>query len=287
MTTTIEFYKIYHVSPELDTPAIQECLKSLFGQTNIYNDGDLPRDIYNLSILPHECIGGVFRKVRPDDTIEYGQIGSDGTPLSLSDDEGIFETNHFVYFPKYDIIGYVRNKHANHYSQLRACLTSLIGKRIGMVQMLQKSSIEALLHNKNVLEISCSVPVSPLFSYDGNMWSNQALHALSKSGADKVDLTIKIDRRRQNGWLQNSIANISNIIGLGATKLTAKTESPDGDEMTPIDFLANKILYIDRNFSYTKQKIDHTSMYQKIIDAYVEKLDEIEQAQRAYQMVTH
>ena len=81
------------------------------------------------------------------------------------------------------------------------------------------------------------------------MWSNQALHALSKSGADKVDLTIKIDRRRQNGWLQNSIANISNIIGLGATKLTAKTESPDGNEMTPIDFLANKILYIDRNFS--------------------------------------
>ena len=287
MTTTIEFYKIYHISPKSDTPTIQECLKSLIGQVNIYNNGDLPRDIYNLSILSHERIGGVFRKVRPDDTIEYGQIGSDGKPLLLSDDEGIFETNHFVYFPEYDIIGYVRNKHANHYSQLRACLTHLTGKRIGMVQMLQKSSIEALLHNKNVLEISCSIPVSPLFSYDGNMWSNQAINALSKSGADKVDLTIKVDRRRQNRWLQNSITNISNIVGLGATKLTAKIESQDGDEVTPIDFLANKILYIDHDFSYTKQKNDHANMYQKIIDAYVEKLDEIEQARRAYQMVTY
>lgn len=285
--TTIEFYKVYHVNSRSNAPSMQDCMNSLTGKTHIYNNGDFPRDLYNLLELSHGCIGGVLRKVRPDNTIEYGQVGNDSKPLELEDDEGIFETNHFVYFPEYDIIGYIKNNHANHYSHLRACLTHILGRRIGMVQMLQRSSIEALLFNKNVVEITCSLPVSPLIAYDNDMWSNQALSALSQSGADKVDLTIKIDRRKKQGWITNSLANISNIIGLGATKLQAKTEDLDGNEMSPIDFLANKIVYIDKSFSYTKSKLDSHILYEKIINAYLEKLDEIEEAQRAYQMATY
>lgn len=287
MTTTVEFYKLYHVNPDDNAPKIQDCVKSLIGKTHIYNNGDLPRDLYNLLELSHGYIGGVFRKVRPDDTIEYGQVGNDGKPLELAENEGIFETNHFVYFPQYDVIGYIRNNHANHYSHLRACLTYLLGRRIGMVQMLQRSSIEALLFNKNVVEITCSLPVSPLIAYGNDMWSNEVLSALSRSGADSVDLTVKIDRRKKQGWITNSLTNISNIMGLGATKLKAKTEDLDGNEISPIDFLANKILYIDENFSYTKEKLDSHIPYEKIINGYVEKLDEIEQAQRAYQMVAY
>lgn len=286
MTTNIEFFKLYHTKPRVDTPTINECLKSLLGKPHIYTDRDFCRDLLLIE-LQNGAIGGVFRKVRPDNGIEYGQAGERGKSLNLADDEGIFECNHFVYFPEHDTVAYIRNKQTNTYTQLRDCLKSLLGIRIGMLQMLQKTSIEALLFKKNVVEISCSMPVSPLCSYDDDVWSNQALSALSKSGADTVDFTVKIDRRKHNGWLSNTLENITNMVGLGANKVIAKTEDLDGNEISPINFLANKILYTDHNFSYTKDKKDDKAIFQKIADAYMEKLDEIEEAQRAYQMVTY
>lgn len=287
MATIIEFYKLYVIHANQNTPTIQDYMKSLVGKTHIYQRGDFPRDLYNLSALSHGYIGGVLRKVRHENKIEYGQIGNDGIPLDLADNEGIFETNHFVYFPQYDIIGYIRNKHGNHYSHLRECLTHFLGQRIEMVQMLQSSSIENLLIKKKVVEISCSIPISPLIAYDGDMWSNQVLSALSQSGGDKVDLTIKINRRKQYGRIVESIANVANIVGLGATKLQAKVEDTNGNTISLIDFLANKILYTDHNFAYTKDKLPHQTIYEKIITAYLDKLDEIEQAQRTYQMVAY
>lgn len=79
MTTTIEFYK-YHVNSDDNAQKIHDCIKPLIGKTHIYSNGDLPRDLYNLSELSHGYIGGVLRKVRPDNTIEYGQVGKDGKP---------------------------------------------------------------------------------------------------------------------------------------------------------------------------------------------------------------
>lgn len=284
--TTIEFFQIYHLKPNADTPTIYECLKSLIGKTHIYDNRDFCRDL-SLTELPDGVIGGVFRKVRPDDGIEYGQAGEQGKSLELEDDEGIFECNHFVYFPQYDTIAYIRNKHANTHAQLRECLKSILGRRIGMVQLLQKSSIEALLFKKNVVEISCSMPVSPLCTYDGNTWSNKALSALSQSGADKVDFTVKIDRRKQNGCLANALENITNLAIFGVNKLTAKIEDLDGNEVSIIDLLANKIIHKDQNFTYTKDKRDNQVIFQKILDAYLDKLDEIEEVQRAYQMANY
>lgn len=286
MTTTIEFFKLYHIKPSTDTPTINECLKSLIGETYVYNDTNFCRDL-SLTKLPNGAIGGIFRKVRPDNGIEYGQAGSQGKSLDLADNEGIFESNHFIYFPQYDTVAYIRNKHANTYAQLRDCLKFLLNRRIGVMQMLQKSSIEALLFKKNVVEISCSMPVSPMFAYGDDMWSDQTLSALSKSGADMVEFTVKIDRRKQNGWLSNTLENITNMAGLGARKLNAKIEGLDGNEISPIDFLANKILYMDHNFTYTKDKKDTPVIFQKITDAYLSRLDEIEEAQRAYQMVNY
>lgn len=285
---TIEFYKIYCKDSNLGSQTLCNAIKSLIGKSHIYNSTDCCRDLHHLQSLPNGQIAGVFRKLRSDDGIEYGQAGTDGQPLDLAEDEWIFETNHFVYFPQYDIVGYVRNKHANHYTHFRACLTYLLGMRIGMVQLLEHSSVSALLRNKNVFELSYAMPISPLFAYgDGNLWSSKAIQALSESGCDKIDLTIKVDRRKKNGWLSDTLANISNIIGLGATKLTAKTETLEGEELSPIDFLATKILYIDKNFSYTTGEFEHTDIYNKIIHAYLEKLDEIEAVQRAYNMAAN
>lgn len=284
--TTIEFFHIYHIKAKPDTPTIYEGLKSLIGKTHVYDDRDFCRDL-SLTKLPNGVIGGIFRKVRPDDGIEYGQAGEQGKSLELADNEGIFESNHFAYFPQYNIIAYIRNRHANTHTQLRECLKTLLSQRIGVVQLLQKSSIETLLFKKNVVEISCSMPVSPLFTYDSNTWSDKALSALSQSGADTVDFTVRIDRRKQNGWLSNALENITNMAILGANKLTAKTEDLDGNEVSIVDLLANKILYIDQNFTYTKDKRDDQVIFQKILDAYVDKLDEIEEVQRAYQMATH
>lgn len=287
MTTTIDFFQIYHNKPKANTPKIQECLTSLIGETHIYNGEDFCRDL-SLVQLTNGAIGGIFRKVRPDDGIEYGQAGEQGKPLDLADDEGIFESNHFVYFPQYDTIAYIRNRHANTHTQLRECLKTLLNQHIGMVQLLQKSSIEALLFKKNVVEISCTMPVSPLCVYDSNTWSEKALSALSQSGADTIDFTVKIDRRKHHkGVLCHTLENLTNMAGLGAKKLTAKIKDEDGNELPIINFLANKILYIDQNFAYTKDKKDDKVIFQKILDAYLDKLDEIEEVHRAYQVARH
>ncbi|WP_323842918.1 hypothetical protein [Moraxella sp. Pampa] len=91
----------------------------------------------------------------------------------------------------------------------------------------------------------------------------------------------------KNGWLLDILSNVTNIMGLGATKLEVKAETLEGEELSPIDLLATKILYIDNNFSYTKGKCDHNDVYHKIAHAYIEKLDEIEKVQRAYQMAAN
>lgn len=132
------------------------------------------------------------------------------------------------------------------------------------------------------------MPISPLFAYDdGDLWSNKAIKALSESGGDNIDLTVKIDRRKRHGWLLDILSNVTNIMGLGATKLEVKAETLEGEELSPINLLATKILYTDDNFSYTKNKYEHTDVYKKILHAYIEKLDEIEKVQRAYQMAAN
>lgn len=266
MAMVIEFYKTYYVDHDPGVPRLCDAISSLVGESHIYNSTDYCRDLHYLTSLNSDQVAGVFRKLRPDDGIEYGEAGNDGQPLGLADNEGIFKTNHFVYFVKYDIVGYVRNKSANHYSKFRNCLTHVLGRRIDMVQLLSNASISEFLDNKKVFELSYQMPVSPLISYDdSNLWSDQALKALSKSGCDKIDLTIKVERRKNNGWLQETLENISNIIGLGATKAEVKAENLDGEELSVIDFIATKIIYRDSSFSYTKDKLKHEDIYNKIV----------------------
>ncbi|WP_432481637.1 hypothetical protein [Moraxella sp. ZY200743] len=285
---TIEFYKIYYTDVDGGTPKLCDAMNSLVGQSHIYPAKDYCRDVHHLTSFSSGRVAGVFRKLRPDDGIEYGEAGSDGKPLDLADNEAIFEVNHFMYFPQYDIIGYVRNKQASHYTHFRNCLTYLLGRKIGMIQLLEQSSIAALLNNKNVFELSYAMPISPLFAYDdGDLWSSKAIKALSESGGDQIDLTVKINRRKKHGWLLDILSNVTNIMGLGATKLEVKAETLEGEELSPINLLATKILYIDDNFSYTKNKYEHADVYKKILHAYIEKLDEIEKVQRAYQMAAN
>lgn len=288
MAITIEFYKIYYKKNDSSLQPLHAAISSLVGNSHIYDSKDYIRDLHYLQNLPNGLVAGVFRKLRPDNGIKCGQAGTDGRPLGLADNEGLFETNHFVYFPQYDIIGYVRNKNANHYAQFRDCLSSLLGSRIGMMQLLENSSISALLKGKNVYELSCAMPISPLVAYnDSNLWSSKTIKALSESGCDIIDFTIKVDRRKKNGWLADTLENVSHIMGYGATKLKAKAETLEGEELSIIDFITTKILYIDENFSYTTDEFEHADIYKKIVHAYLEKLDEIEKVQRAYNMVTN
>lgn len=288
MGITIEFYKIYYINNNTGSQTLFNAINSLVGKSHIYDSKDYVRDLHHLQTLPNGRVAGVFRKLRPDNGIKCGEAGTDGRSLGLAANEGLFETNHFIYFSKYDIIGYVRNKNANHYAQFRDCLSSLIEKRIGMVQLLDHSSISALLRDKNVYELSCAIPISPLFAYsDSNLWSSKTIKALSESGCNNIDFTIKVDRRKKNGWLSDALENVSNIMGYGATKLKAKVETLEGEELSIIDFITTKILYIDENFSYTTGEFEHTDIYEKITRAYLEKLDEIETVQGAYNMVTN
>lgn len=279
MATTTEFYKLFNHNPTTETPTIASSFQQLLGGNHQFHH-DYDRDFYHLRQLPEGYIGGVFRKVRTDEQIEIGRIGNDGVFVDFDQGQGKFENNPFVYFPQYDVIGYMRNTHANHPSRLEQCLTEAFARTVRLSPLLTQESIQALLQNRHLVKLNCSIPVTPNLINNGGQWGANAIQSLARSGADVVEFDVRVDlRRNDRQGLSNAVETIQEVLGMGATKLMAKTEDIDGNHEL-INLIADKIIHTDETFSHVRERATPEYLYSKIVDAYMSKLDDIEQTQR-------
>ena len=277
MATTVEFYKVSFFKEEPSiSMSLEDYFASIVSKPLGFKD-EFDRDIYDFKKINNMYYGGVFRKIRTDEIIETGKVGSAAKRIQYPKGEGKLETNHLVFFPKHNVIGYVRNVHANHFKRLERCLSEAFKRKVLLSPLITKGSLRNLLHNKVVLKMDVSVPVSASdISNDGELWSDDAMRAVAKSGVDVLKLQANVDlRSTKHGKIKNAYENIKNLLSKGATRAVVVVEDIDG-KSDKIDLIADRIVFEDDSYSYTKEAKKSDFFYDKIIEAYLGKLDEIE-----------
>jgi hypothetical protein len=283
MSTTVEFYQVnFFEKPEPDdqgnTITITDCFKTLLTGNHSFQDS-YDRDLYKFKSIDEKYICGVFRKVRTGEPIKVGKACTDGWDVAMDDDEGKFETNHLVYAPDKRIVAYIRNHHGNHYKRLEQCLTKAFGVKVELSPLLTKDALETLLSNKSVTKIQASIPVRHdlVPEYDDN-WSNAVMQASRHSGAETVKIETNISlNTKVPGSINSPLKAIRNFLGFGATSAKVQVLDIDGKKDW-IDLIEDKIQYVFTDYKYSKETLPDESVYEKIIEAYLDRLDEINEA---------
>ncbi len=283
MSTTVEFYQVnFFEEPEADdhgnTITVSDCFKTLLTGNHSFQDS-YDRDLYKFQSIDEKYICGVFRKVRTGEPIKVGKACTDGWDVNMADDEGKFETNHLVYIPDKRIVAYIRNHHGNHYKRLEDCLSKAFGIKVELSPLLKKGTIEALLSNKSVMKLKANIPVRHdlVPEYDDN-WSNAVIQASRGSGAETVKIETNISLRTTvPGSINNPLEAVRNFLGVGATSTKVQVTNTDGKPEW-IDLIEDKIKYTFEDYKYSKETLPDKSVYEKIITAYLDKLDEINEA---------
>lgn len=283
MSTTVEFYQVnFFEEPESDDQGnaitITDCFNKLLTGNHRFQDS-YDRDLYKFQELDEKYVCGVFRKVRTGEPIKVGKACTDGWDVAMAEDEGKFETNHLVYIPNKRIVAYIRNHHGNHYKRLEQCLTQAFGIRIELSPLLKKGTIEALLSNKSVTKLKANIPVRhDLVPEYADNWSNDVMQASSRSGAETVKIETNISLRTTiPGSIDSPIEAIRNFLSFGATSAKVEVLDIDGRKDL-IDLIEDKIKYVFTDYKYSKETLPDTSIYEKIITAYLDRLDAINEA---------
>lgn len=283
MSTTVEFYQVtFFEEPEPDdkgkTITISDCFKRLLIGNHSFQDS-YDRDLYKFQLIEEKYICGVFRKVRTGEPIKVGKACTDGWDVAMADDEGKFETNHLVYIPNKCIVAYIRNHHGNHYKRLENCLNQAFGVKVELSPLLTKGSLETLLSNKSVTKLQANIPVRhDLIPEYADNWSNEVMQSMSKSGAETVRIETNISLNTKTpGSINNPLKAIRNFLSFGATSAKVQIINMDG-EQDWIDLIADKIEYTFKDYKYSKETLPDKSIYERIIKAYLDRLDEINDA---------
>lgn len=276
MSTTFEFYKVSFFEEDLSiNKSMEDYFSSMLNKPFDFKQ-DYQRDFYDFKKIDNKYYGGLFRKIRTDEIIETAKVGAPGKKLPFTKGEGKLETNHFVYFPEMDVICYVRNIHANHFRRLEQCLSEAFKRRILLSPLVTQGALNSILNNKHVVKLDVSVPITASqLSNNGQLWTDEAMRAASKSGADVLKLQANIDlRAEKRGKIKNAYTNIKNLLSNNATRAVVHLEDLDG-KISPIDLISDKIIFKDESFTYAKEPNISGIIYDKIVNAYLGKLDEI------------
>lgn len=278
MATTVEFHKVTFKKEEPQNPrTLEDYFASIVSKTFGFKD-EYDRDFYDFNLVQARYYGGVFRKIRTDEIIETCKVGAAAKKLSYTKGEGKLETNHLVFFPEYSVIGYIRNVHANHYKRLESCLSEAFSRDVIVSPLITAGSLNQILQNRTVVAIDFSVPInSAQATNNGQLWTDKAMKSVADSGGEILKMKICLDLRKSDrGIISNAAENIGNLLSFNPTRAVVKTQDIDG-KYDLIDLIADKIVYKDETYSYTKEALQPSAIYDKVVTAYLGKLDEIEQ----------
>lgn len=246
--------------------------------TNNCKDNDFVREIYKLEKKNNEYYG-CLRKFRNDDLPRVSTLGGDEIDLELEDGQGLVEQNGFIFFPKYSVLAYHYNQHANHISRFTDVLSKLFNASIEALPLISNDTFKRLMKTGTTLvalEAKIPAPKSSELLPDCDNFTQDALRLIGKSDADFLTINLSIDRRHNGGMkrLTNSIKNsIKDINQLDPKKLTAMID--EGGIVSPIDLIADRIKKI-RQIETHGRYIDRAILYETIQNAFNDVSEEIE-----------
>lgn len=144
-----------------------------------------------------KTIQGILCKFRHDDIPIIGNKNNLERPIDLSDDEGLIEKNHFVYYTDQELLVYQHNKHACHYKILGEYITEITGKTCVFNPIIQKESFDSLMKGgvkPRKINVSFARPSNN--NLTGHKFNSDLMKLLSDTGGLNINLTISVGRRK-------------------------------------------------------------------------------------------
>ncbi len=282
-TYRIDFFQL-DLAPSVSFQSPRDGLEAIRNQTLVaihptgpnVGPNEFVRDIWQLDRRRNRSFTGQFRKFRMSDLPEVGRAGQPAAQLSLPRNSGIVERNFFIYYERFQLVGWVNNGHANTAMQFARFLSTLWGATVRANPVLQPDAVRRLLRGGVEIKrmtVTIPRPANP-DAYPNDDFSRETIEMLNRSGADSMHLMLTTDARRGDtaGHLANRMKRtLSELAAFGAT--TAKAVVFDDGMEHPIDLIADRIS--------SSQEIEHddgryppaASMYQ-LIDAARQESDD-------------
>lgn len=246
----IDFYQLV-LNRENEVKSIKEGFDGIIEKaiSNNSKDNDFLREIYQLEKKDYNYYG-CLRKFRNDDLPRVSILGGDEIDLELDEGQGLVEQNGFIFYPRYSVLAYHYNQHANHISRFTDVLSKLFNANVEAIPLIASEVFKRLMKTGTTLvalEAKIPAPTSSELLPKNDNFTQDALRLLGKSGADFLTLSLNIDRRHNGGIkrLTNTLKNsIKEINTLDPKKLTAMID--EGGIVSPIDLIADRIKKIKK-----------------------------------------
>lgn len=241
--------------------------------------GGYTRELHGLGLRPNgSSFGAILRKFRTEDLPSICTVGGEPTDITLNDDEGIIEQNHFVFYKQNNLVGWQINGHGSHPNRLAIFLSKLWHTRVEITPVIQPDAVRRLMEGEVELKkISVSIPrpTNPDL-YRNDDFGHTILTAMSEAGADSLHLEMGVDLRRSpDSRLAQPLKKTMQLLrSLVAT--TAKAQVIEDGYQHTIDLVADRVSSYQEPES--EGRLPAESMYQLIENAS----DECSEAIREY-----
>lgn len=243
----IEFYQL-SFKPSAKLGSLSDAFQSVLDSTSpsASNREGYTREIWGLKKRDDGSFVGELRKFRNSNIPDKGAPGKDSSPIPLEQDEGIIERNFFVFFPRYNIVGWHRNYIACGINRFSLFLTAIFESSVKAAPLLEKEAVARLMRGDikmKKIQLTIPRPRNPEL-YPDTDFSQKTLELLGDAGADTMQIVMGINTRRgdSNGRLhQNVKFAMQELVDFGAKKAVIEVFDADG-VVHPVDLIADRIV---------------------------------------------
>lgn len=179
---------------------------------------------------------GIFGRCRFNETPEQGTEDGLEEDVELKPGHGLVEKNHFLFFPKNNLLVYQRNRNASSHSRLQHYLNLPNFKSVALEPILTSDSYQRLLDGGEVRMVEFSFkPPKDLSLFQGTT-VQKAIDIASATGGANVK--VRISAGRGQGVLHDVKDALVQLARFGfASVARVKLE----DEIQPIDLIADRV----------------------------------------------
>lgn len=212
---------------------------------NCFNSNGYTRELYNLTHrnTPFNSFSGIFRKFRKDKFPEVGTPGGKGVPVDLKPDEGLIESNFFIFYPQFNLLIWHVNGYGSLPTRFAEFLQNLSNTPVTVEPIIQADAVKELMKENNQLKkiiATIARPTNPDL-YDVTNETKTIMQLMKNTNADRFNLTLAVDlRSNKKGYLSNLKNTLVELVNNNAEKAIAVVEDEHGF-VHPIDLIAHRL----------------------------------------------
>lgn len=190
-----------------------------------------------------ESFKGIFAKIRTHDIPHIGSTAGEERKITLHEDEGVIEKNHFLYFRRNELLVYQSNGNGSTLSAFGNYFSTRLNHTTIFQPILKPEAMSRMMRQDlepTRIELEVARPTNP-DQYPDDIWSSDILKLMNGAGGAKIRLTISADghgrsARRLYSQIKGKIAA---LVGSG-NATTAKIKMAGIEQ--PIDLIADRIV---------------------------------------------